>query len=85
MPWLADLVQSHENAFSMLPVQCLCEFLLSEVTPGPVSVSADSLKHQQLVHHLRTLLRAQPQVRMLVGLAESSVSIASLAKEKQLE
>ncbi|KAF2347066.1 protein of unknown function DUF3677, partial [Trinorchestia longiramus] len=24
MPWLAELVQSHENAFSMLPVQCLC-------------------------------------------------------------
>lgn len=59
MPWLAELVQSHENAFSMLPVQCLCEFLLSESTGTGVG---DTLKHQQLVQHLRALLRAPSQV-----------------------
>ena len=28
MPWLADLVQSSESSLSVLPSQCLCEFLL---------------------------------------------------------
>ena len=28
MPWLADLVESNEGSFNVLPVQCLCEFLL---------------------------------------------------------
>ena len=30
MPWLADLVESSEGSFSVLPVQCLCEFLLND-------------------------------------------------------
>ena len=29
MPWLADLVESSEGSLGVLPVQCLCEFLLS--------------------------------------------------------
>ena len=29
MPWLADLVESSEGSFNVLPVQCLCEFLLN--------------------------------------------------------
>ncbi|XP_019564410.2 integrator complex subunit 1 [Aedes albopictus] len=29
MPWLADLVQNSDGDFNHLPVQCLCEFLLS--------------------------------------------------------
>ena len=28
MPWLADLVESSEGSLSVLPAQCLCEFLL---------------------------------------------------------
>lgn len=30
MPWLADLVESSEGSLDVLPVQCLCEFLLHE-------------------------------------------------------
>ena len=30
MPWLADLVENSEGSFSVLPVQCLCEFLLND-------------------------------------------------------
>ena len=29
MPWLADLVESSEGSLGVLPVQCLCEFLLT--------------------------------------------------------
>ena len=30
MPWLAELVESSEGSLDVLPVQCLCEFLLHE-------------------------------------------------------
>ncbi|XP_035870708.1 integrator complex subunit 1 isoform X1 [Phyllostomus discolor] len=30
MPWLADLVQASEGSLDVLPVQCLCEFLLHD-------------------------------------------------------
>lgn len=32
MPWLAELVESSEGSLDVLPVQCLCEFLLHEPT-----------------------------------------------------
>lgn len=31
MPWLNQLVELHEDNFSALPVQCLCEFLLGQI------------------------------------------------------
>ena len=31
MPWLAELVESSESSLDVLPVQCLCEFLLHDV------------------------------------------------------
>ena len=30
MPWLAELVESSEGSMDILPVQCLCEFLLHD-------------------------------------------------------
>ena len=30
MPWLASLVDGSEESMTMLPVQCLCEFLLMD-------------------------------------------------------
>ncbi|KAK7079233.1 Integrator complex subunit 1 [Halocaridina rubra] len=59
MPWLAELVQSSEGAFSVLPVQCLCEFLLSEA--GASGNGDVATKHHQLLQHLRSLLRAPRQ------------------------
>lgn len=68
-PWLADLVESNEGAWNVLPVQCLCEFLLHEAAEDlPLSDLMDDgkqpvgkrkerrHKHQQLVQHLRLLL-----------------------------
>lgn len=37
MPWLADLVQSSEGSLDVLPVQCLCEFLLHDAADGGAS------------------------------------------------
>lgn len=52
MPWLADLVQNSEGSLSQLPVQCLCEFLLS-TTAQAVDKQP---RQQQLLAHLQTLL-----------------------------
>lgn len=48
MPWLAELVENSESV-SLLPVQCLCEFLLS-----PSGGNQD--KHVQLLQHLQELV-----------------------------
>ncbi|XP_054549530.1 integrator complex subunit 1 isoform X1 [Talpa occidentalis] len=37
MPWLADLVQSSEGSLDVLPVQCLCEFLLHDAADDSTS------------------------------------------------
>jgi len=37
MPWLADLVQSSEGSLDVLPVQCLCEFLLHDAADDATS------------------------------------------------
>lgn len=37
MPWLADLVQSSEGSLDVLPVQCLCEFLLHDAATDATS------------------------------------------------
>ena len=31
MPWMAELVESSEGSLDVLPVQCLCEFLLRDL------------------------------------------------------
>ena len=42
MPWLADLVESSEGSFNVLPVQCLCEFLLNSTSMGANEESSAS-------------------------------------------
>lgn len=56
MPWLAELVQTSEGAFAHLPIQCLCEYLLSSFP------SEKLIKHGQLLSHLRAVVGgADPQ------------------------
>ena len=40
MPWLADLVESSEGSFNVLPVQCLCEFLLNSTNTTSATSAA---------------------------------------------
>ena len=42
MPWLADLVESSEGSFNVLPVQCLCEFLLDSTAAIAAAAAADA-------------------------------------------
>jgi len=55
MPWLADLVENSESSLSHLPLQCLCEFLL---TSGPPEKQS---KGQQLVNHLQLVLTSMDE------------------------
>ena len=63
MPWLADLVENSEGSFSVLPVQCLCEFLLNdalavtEEEPEPVQGRVKKRKAGELLLHLQQLLQ----------------------------
>lgn len=59
MPWLADLVQNSEGSLSQLPVQCLCEFLLST----SAQVVEKQPRQQQLLVHLQMLLTDPEQDR----------------------
>lgn len=52
MPWLADLVQNSEGDFNDLPVQCLCEFLLSNSS----NISTENSRDVELLTYLQKLL-----------------------------
>ena len=73
MPWLADLVESSEGSFNVLPVQCLCEFLLdSTATIAAAAASGTATseedakalevkkrKQKELLRHLQDLLQQE--------------------------
>jgi hypothetical protein len=42
MPWLNQLVEVHEDNYSALPVQCLCEFLLGQIHDEAVMSGSSS-------------------------------------------
>lgn len=52
MPWLSDLVQSSD--LDHLPVQCLCEFLLSNST----NISSENPRDTELISFLQKLLHS---------------------------
>ncbi|XP_070581337.1 integrator complex subunit 1-like isoform X2 [Ptychodera flava] len=70
MPWLADLVESSDGSLDVLPVQCLCEFLLHDTTETETMEDTDEeensaahnkkqqklRKQEQLLNRLQTLL-----------------------------
>ena len=47
MSWLSELVKSSENSFELLPVPCLCEFLLQDI---------QNTKRHVLLKRLQTIL-----------------------------
>ncbi|XP_054167329.1 integrator complex subunit 1-like [Oppia nitens] len=75
MPWLVELVESNDNNFGMLPVQCLCEFLLGQISEEesmpPILTTDSSIKHEKsrrkekrrkqlkLISHLQTIIASQ--------------------------
>jgi integrator complex subunit 1 len=54
LPWLISLVESNEGSLSVLPIQCICEFLLhclsspsTTTTPSAVDVDRISSRHNR--------------------------------------
>lgn len=74
MPWLADLVQSSEGSLDVLPVQCLCEFLLHDAAadcPGEEEEEGESKEQKAKKRQVgapappgpaRPALQAHPEV-----------------------
>lgn len=62
MPWLSDLVQNSEGDFNHLPVQCLCEFLLS----NSANLSSDNIRDVELLNYLQDLLKDSGLERQIV-------------------
>lgn len=71
MPWLAELVDGNEGSLQVLPVQCLCEFLLQDsdssiFDPEEDARQADKHKRrqklkkkEQLLQHLQNLIHGE--------------------------
>ncbi|GCC27602.1 integrator complex subunit 1 [Chiloscyllium punctatum] len=65
MPWLADLVQSSEGSLDVLPVQCLCEFLLHDAA-DEVTSTEDEDESESKEQRAKKRQRQQKQ-RQLLG------------------
>ncbi|KAJ3581991.1 hypothetical protein NHX12_016009 [Muraenolepis orangiensis] len=65
MPWLADLVQSSEGSLDVLPVQCLCEFLLHDAADDNFPTE-DEDEAESKEQRAKKRLRQQKQ-RQLLG------------------
>lgn len=65
MPWLADLVQSSEGSLDVLPVQCLCEFLLHDAADDAASAD-DEEEGESKEQRVKKRQRQQKQ-RQLLG------------------
>jgi integrator complex subunit 1 len=58
MPWLSDLVQSSDGGdFNHLPVQCLCEFLLSNSN----NISSENTRDIELITFLQKMLHSDDE------------------------
>lgn len=57
MPWLSDLVQSSDGDFNHLPVQCLCEFLLSNAN----NISSENPRDIELIAFLQKMLQSMDE------------------------
>ncbi|XP_041941283.1 integrator complex subunit 1 isoform X1 [Alosa sapidissima] len=69
MPWLADLVQSSEGSLDVLPVQCLCEFLLHDAADD-VTAMEDDDEVESKEQRTKRRQRQQKQRQLLLRLQD---------------
>uniref|UniRef100_A0A4W4DNX1 DUF3677 domain-containing protein n=1 Tax=Electrophorus electricus TaxID=8005 RepID=A0A4W4DNX1_ELEEL len=69
MPWLADLVQSSEGSLDVLPVQCLCEFLLHDAADDTPSAE-DEEEGESKEQRAKKRQRQQKQRQLLARLQD---------------
>ncbi|XP_063042002.1 integrator complex subunit 1 isoform X2 [Engraulis encrasicolus] len=69
MPWLADLVQSSEGSLDVLPVQCLCEFLLHDAAEDVTALDDDD-EGESKEQRAKKRQRQQKQRQLLLRLQD---------------
>lgn len=62
MPWLAELVESNEGSLDVLPVQCLCEFLLHEPQDSNKDIDDDDEDARAEKHKKKQKMKKQDQL-----------------------
>ncbi|XP_077980803.1 integrator complex subunit 1-like [Glandiceps talaboti] len=62
MPWLAELVESSDGSLDVLPVQCLCEFLLHDSTETEISQDISDEENAVEQNKRQQKLRKQEQL-----------------------
>ncbi|XP_075851349.1 integrator complex subunit 1 isoform X1 [Microcebus murinus] len=67
MPWLADLVQSSEGSLDVLPVQCLCEFLLHDAADDAATASGEEEDEGESREQKAKKRQRQQKQRQLLG------------------
>jgi len=67
MPWLADLVESNDSSLDVLPVQCLCEFLLHDA-PSDASASSTSDDVSQFERHKKQVSSGDYALLLLINI-----------------
>ncbi|GAB1607705.1 integrator complex subunit 1 [Argonauta hians] len=66
MPWLAELVESNEGSLDVLPVQCLCEFLLHDPQDSTEDDEADFEAEKQKKRKMKKQEQLLAKLQMLV-------------------
>ncbi|XP_029649485.1 integrator complex subunit 1 isoform X1 [Octopus sinensis] len=66
MPWLAELVESNEGSLDVLPVQCLCEFLLHDPQDSTEDDDADFEAEKQKKRKMKKQEQLLAKLQMLV-------------------
>ncbi|XP_067931599.1 integrator complex subunit 1-like [Watersipora subatra] len=62
MPWLSELVESSEGSLDVLPIQCLCEFLLTSSDDSKADEQKGKpaqkiARYDRLLHRLQTIIQ----------------------------
>ncbi len=80
MPWLVELVESYENSFSYLPVQCLCEFLFGQISEEMLlSMAAGAPSHAEASSKTERTRKKDKRRKLLRLIAYLQVVIQSSA------
>lgn len=65
LPWLADLVEANDSSLDVLPVQCLCEFLIHDAMPD--TTTNNTADDDDILLHVD---KPKKQVRIAVASAK---------------
>lgn len=81
MPWLVELVESNENNFGMLPVQCLCEFLLGQINEEDLAQPLNTIESSTKFERGKRREKRRKQIKLIAHLQTVISNQSTQAKE----